>query len=138
MFCPWPGGDTLGNDRAFGVLADVDHLRAGVGLLIIVGQRNGIKLTDGIVALQDAARIFPGDRRAGFDLRPGNLRALAETLAALGDEIVNAAFAFLVAGIPVLHGRIFDLRVVDARPAPPPQRAIDFRRASAPCSLRDN
>ena len=32
--------------------------------------------------------------------------------AALGHEIVNAAAALFVAGIPVLHGGIFDLRVV--------------------------
>ena len=107
------GGDALGNDGAARVLADVNHLRAGVGLLIVVGERDGIEFADGIVALQNAARILPGDGRAGFDLRPGNLRILAATRAALGDEIVDAALAVLVAGIPVLHGGVFDLRVVE-------------------------
>ena len=36
------------------VLADVDHLGAGVGLLVVVRQRHRIKLADRVVALQDA------------------------------------------------------------------------------------
>ena len=40
-----------------------------------------------------------------------NLRAVAAAVAALGDEIVDAALAVLVARIPVLHGRVFDLGV---------------------------
>ena len=65
-----------------------------------------------MVAAQDAGRIFPRDRGTGLDLRPRNLRAVATTIAALGHEIVDAALALAVAGIPVLHGRIFDLGVV--------------------------
>ena len=34
------GGDALGDDRRSGVLADVDHLRAGVGLLVIRRHRH--------------------------------------------------------------------------------------------------
>ena len=56
--------------------------------------------------------ILPGDRRAGLDLRPRDLRVLAAAIAALGHEVVDAAFALAVAGIPVLDGRIFDLGVV--------------------------
>ena len=41
-----------------------------------------------------------------FEFTPG-------ALAALGDEVVDAALAFLVAGIPVLHGRVLDRRVVE-------------------------
>ena len=41
-----------------------------------------------------------------------NLRALPAAIAALGDEIVDAALAFGVARIPVLHRRIFDLGIV--------------------------
>ena len=59
------------------------------------------------------ARIFPGDRRAGLDLRPRDLRARAAAVAALGDEVVDAALAFGVARIPVLHGRVLDLGVVE-------------------------
>ena len=32
----FPGGDTLGNNCAAGVLAFVNHLGAGVGLLIVI------------------------------------------------------------------------------------------------------
>src|SRR3546814_17021866 len=65
-----------------------------------------------IVALQDAGRVFPGDRRAGLDLGPRDLRVAAPAGAPLGHEVVDAADAVLVARIPVLHGRVFDLRVV--------------------------
>src|SRR5258705_7075112 len=82
------GGDALRYDRALGVLADVDHLRAGVGLLAVVGERDGIEFADRVVALQDAARVFPGDRRAGLYLGPGNLAVAATASAALGDEVV--------------------------------------------------
>ncbi len=41
------------------------------------------------------------------------LRVAAFAQAALGDEIVNAALAVLVAGIPVLHRGVFDFRVVE-------------------------
>ena len=86
-------GNTFRDNRALGVLADMDHLGAGVGLLIVVGQRHRVKLADRVVALQNAARIFPGDRRTGFHLRPGDLRAFAQAFAALGDEIIDAALA---------------------------------------------
>src|SRR6202022_615163 len=58
------------------------------------------------------ARILPGDRRASLDLGPGNLGLSSLTLPALGDEVVDAAAAFLVPRIPVLHRRVFDLGVV--------------------------
>ena len=38
---PVAGRDTLGNDSAPGVLADMDHLGAGVRLLEVVGYRHG-------------------------------------------------------------------------------------------------
>ena len=98
--------------RLVRVLAEMDHLGAGIGLLVIVGDGDRIEFADGILAAQDAGRIFPGDGRARLDLRPGNLRVGAAAIAALGDEIIDAALAVLVAGIPVLDGRIFDLGVV--------------------------
>src|SRR5271170_3314219 len=55
------GGNAFRDNRAARVLADVRHLRAGVGLLIIVHDGNGIKFADGIVAEQNAAWIFPSD-----------------------------------------------------------------------------
>jgi len=51
------GGDALGDDRAPGVPADVDHLRAGVRLLVVVCQRHGVELADRIIALQDHGAI---------------------------------------------------------------------------------
>src|SRR3989449_4515262 len=71
------GGDAFRDDRAAGVLPDVEHLRAGVGLLIVVDERDGVELAHRIVALEDAARILPGDRGAGLDLRPRDLRVRA-------------------------------------------------------------
>src|SRR5262249_10069229 len=74
----------------------------------------GIELADGIVALEDAARILPCNRGAGFDLSPGNLGIAAEALAPFGDEVVDAPLAVFVSGVPVLHGRVFDLRVLES------------------------
>src|SRR3546814_8026616 len=56
--------------------------------------------------------ILPGDRRAGLHLGPGDLRVAPAAGAALGDEVVDAALAVLVAGVPVLHRRVLDLGVV--------------------------
>src|SRR6267142_5734965 len=107
------GRDALGNDPARGVLAEMQHLGAGIDLLVAVRNRDRVKLAARIVAAQDAAWIFPGDRRPGFDLGPGDLGIVAAAVAALGDEIVDAALAFRIAGIPVLHRRIFDLGIVE-------------------------
>src|SRR5207249_9837867 len=106
-----PGRDPLRDDRRRRVLTDMDHLGPGIGLLAVVGDRDRIEFADRIVTFEDAARVLPGDRRPGFHLGPRDLRARAAAGAALGDEIVDAALALGVARIPVLHGRIFDLRV---------------------------
>src|SRR5581483_9589849 len=106
-------GDALGDDAAGRVLAEVQHLGARIDLLAAVGDGDRVELAARIVAAQDAARIFPGDGRAGLDLGPGDLRARPTAVAALGDEIEDAAFALGVARIPVLHRRILDLGVVE-------------------------
>src|SRR5204863_10172370 len=103
---PATSGDTLGHDRRPGVLPHVDHLRAGVGLLALVRHRHRVELADGVVALEDAAGILPGDRRAGLDLRPRDLRVLAAARAALGDEVEDPAAAFLVARVPILDSPV--------------------------------
>ena len=103
-------GDTLRDDAAARVAADVDHLRAGIGLLEVVGHGHRVELPDGIVAGEDAARVFPRDSRAGLDLRPRQARVLAAQ-AALGDEVVDAAAPLAVARIPVLHRGILHLGV---------------------------
>src|SRR5262245_6861118 len=107
------GRDALGDDPAGGVLAEMQHLGAGIDLLVAVRDRDRIKFTTRVVAAQNAARIFPGDGGAGLELGPGDLRVLAAAVAALGDEIVDAAAAVLVARVPVLDGRILDLGVIE-------------------------
>ena len=62
--------DALGDDRAFRVLADVNHLCTGISLLMIGGHGHGIKLADRVVALQNDTRILPRDCRTGLHLRP--------------------------------------------------------------------
>ncbi len=63
-------GDPLGDDGAFGVFSNVNHLGSRIRLLVVVGERHRVELPDGVVPDQEAARIFPGDRRTGFHLRP--------------------------------------------------------------------
>ncbi len=106
------GGNPFGNNARAGVLAKVDHLGAGVGLLVVVGDGDGIELALRLVAAQDAGRVFPGDGRAGLDLGPHHLGPCLAAIRALGDEVVDAALAFLVAGEPVLDGRILDLGIL--------------------------
>ena len=107
------GADTLADDGALGVLADVDHLGAGIGLHVPVGEGHAVEFTDGIVAQQYAARVLPRDGGARLDLRPADAAVLARTLAALGHEVVHTAGSRLtVARVPVLHGGILDAGVV--------------------------
>ena len=113
MFCECPAAMPLEMIRLDAVLAEVDHLGAAVDLLVAVGDGDRIELAAAVVAAQDAARILPGDGRAGLDLRPGDLGVVAAAVAALGDEVVNAALAVLVAGVPVLHGGVLDLGIVE-------------------------
>src|SRR5690606_2977818 len=105
------GRDALGDDPRAGIGPQVDHLGAGVGLLTPVGDGDRIELARALVAPQDAGRVLPGDRRAGLDLGPGDLRARPAAVRPLGDEVVDAALAgFRIARIPVLHRRVLDLR----------------------------
>ena len=88
------------------------HLRAGVGLLVVVGYGHAVELGLRAVAAKDARGILPCDGRTGLYLRPRELRVLATQVAALGDEVQHATTALLVAGVPVLHGRILHLGTV--------------------------
>src|SRR5690349_19167175 len=85
-----PGRNAFRDDRRARIAPDMDHLRAGVGLLPVVGDRYRIEFANRVVAFQNTARIFPGDRRAGLDLGPRDLRARAAAGAALCNEIVDA------------------------------------------------
>ena len=106
------GANALADDGRARTFAIVDHLGAGIGLLVIVGHRDRVKFADAVFAVQNAAWIFPCHRAAGFHLGPAHLAVPSLTQCALGHEIIDAAFAFRVAGIPVLHGRIFDFGIV--------------------------
>src|SRR5450759_238483 len=76
------------------------------------GQGNRVELPYGVVTLENDAGVLPGDRRAGLDLSPGDLRVPAGGHAPLRDEVVDATVAVRVTRIPVLHGRVLDLRVL--------------------------
>src|SRR5262249_15977645 len=102
----------LGTDGAVRVVTDMYDVGAGIRLLVVISQRHRIEFAYGIVTLQNATRILPGDRRTGLHLRPGNLRTFADALASLRNEIIDTAPAFRVARIQVLHGGILDLCVI--------------------------
>ena len=89
------GRNTFRHDRTFRILTQVDHLRSGICLLVIVGYSNRIELSDRIIAGQDATRVFPGNGRTGFHLCPRNLAAFAFAQAALGHEVIDTAFYLL-------------------------------------------
>src|SRR5262245_28376396 len=57
-----PCRDAFRHDGAARVLSDVDHLRAGVRLLVIVCKGYGIELAYRVLSLENATRVFPGDR----------------------------------------------------------------------------
>ena len=97
------GRNTLGNNRAFCVFPEMDHLGSGIGLLIIIGDCHGIKFPDRMITHQDNTRILPGDGRAGFNLCPGDFRIVPFADATFGHEIVNSTFTLFVTGIPVLN-----------------------------------
>ena len=88
----------------------MDHLGAGIGLLMPAGERHRVKLADGVIPAQDAARVFPGNGRAGFRLGPGHLAVFAFAQRALGDKVQDAA-GIAVAREPVLHRGVFHLSV---------------------------
>ena len=104
----------LGDYLAARVPPDVDHLGAGIGLLVIIRQCNGVELTHRALTTQDAGRIFPGNGGPGFNLRPGNLGSVAATVTALGDEVIDTANAVFVPRIPILDRRVLDFGVFQA------------------------
>src|SRR5262245_41646061 len=93
---PMPSRDALRHNRAARVLADMDHLGAGISLLIVVGESNRIELTHRVLTLQNATRVLPRNRRPGLNLSPRDLRAPAQAFASLRYEVVDPALAFLI------------------------------------------
>src|SRR5262249_28551329 len=78
------------------------------------GRGHRIELANGMVTLKNAARVLPGDGGSRLDLRPRDLRVGSETIAALRDEVIDAAFTVLVARVPVLDSGVFDGGVVQS------------------------
>ena len=70
---------------------------------MMVGQRHRVEFAHSLVSLQYGRRIFPGYRRTGFDLSPAQFGTVSAAESALGDEVIYAATALGIAGIPVLH-----------------------------------
>src|SRR5690625_4055653 len=105
------GADTLGDKRGAGVIAQMDHLGAGIGLLKVIGQRYGIKFAKTIVTLENAARVFPGDGGAGLHLSPRNFRVCVRN-AAFGNKVVNTTLALSITRVPVLHRGVLNLLVI--------------------------
>ena len=54
--------DAFGDDGRFGVFADVNHFRAGIGLLVVAGEGDGVELADAVIAFEDNAGVFPSNR----------------------------------------------------------------------------
>ena len=108
-----PGADTLRDDPAFRVLAQMDHLCAGIGLLVVVGDRDRVELALAVISPKDAGRVLPRHGRPGFHLRPHHLRTVAPAIGALGHEVVDAALSILVAREPVLNRGILDLGIFE-------------------------
>src|SRR5437763_14791914 len=79
----------------------------------MVHGRDRVELADRALTAQHTARVLPGDRRAGLNLGPGNMRVASAALTALGHEVINAAHTLGIARIPVLHGRVLDVRVIE-------------------------
>ena len=88
------GRDPLGDNAGFRVPAQMHHLGAGIGLLVIVGDGDGIELALAAIPAQDAGGVFPGQRAARLHLRPHHLGAVAPAIGALGDEVVNACLLY--------------------------------------------
>ena len=64
------GGDTFTYNRTAGVLAQMNHFRSGISLLIVVRYSYGIEFSGRVIARQNTGRVFPSDGRTGFHLCP--------------------------------------------------------------------
>ena len=95
-------GDTLGDNTAARVFADMNHLGSCIGLLVVIGHSHRVELRRRVIAAKDTGRVFPSDSRAGFHLRPREACILVRN-ASFGNEIIYSALAVLVTRILVLH-----------------------------------
>ena len=100
------GRDAFRDDGRFGVLANVNHLRARICLLIIVGDCHAVELGSTVIAFKYARGVFPRDGRARLHLCPGELGVNTCQQTAFGDKVQHATLALLVTRIPVLYGGV--------------------------------
>ena len=85
------------------------HLGASIRLLVVVGNGYGVELGLRTVAGEDAGGVFPRDGTARLHLCPGQAAIHATQVSALGNEVQHTTLTVLVAGIPVLYGRVLYL-----------------------------
>ena len=105
------GRDTLGYDRTFRILTQMNHLRTRIRLLVVVRHRHTVEFSRRVISRQNTGRVFPRNSRTGFDLRPRQPGVFAAN-SAFGHEIIDASLALLVARIPVLDGGILHLGIL--------------------------
>src|SRR3990172_3102541 len=77
---PVSSRNSLRNDGASGILSNMNHLRPGISLLVVVGKGYRVKFANRVFSLQNAAGILPGDGRTGFHLCPRDLGVLPHAL----------------------------------------------------------
>ena len=97
-------GNPLRDDPACRILAEMDHFRAAIHLLHAVRHRNRIEFTARAITAQNAAWIFPRDRRTRLNLCPADLGIRTPAIAPLGHEIIDPALALGIPRIPILDG----------------------------------
>ena len=96
--------DGLGGDQAGGVRRGVDHLAAGVLVLIVAREGDREHLAVGALAQQVDGRVLHGQVRAKVAVHPLHHRVLVGD-GALGDEVVDVV-------APVLDGRVANPRAL--------------------------
>ena len=90
----------------------MDHLGAGISLLVMVGHRYAVKLGGRVIASQDARGVFPGDGTTGLHLCPAEFALLALAETTFRYEVIDTAASLLIARVPVLHGAVLHLGAV--------------------------
>ena len=90
----------------------MNHLGAGVGLLVVVGNSHAVELGLRVVATQHTRRVFPCDGRPCFHLGPRQLCPFSAQVAALGHQVEHTTPTLFVARVPVLHGGVFHFGTV--------------------------
>src|SRR5574344_797585 len=104
--------DTFADNGTSGVLTEMNHLRTGIGLLIIVCYGNRVEFGRRIVAGKNTGWIFPSDSRTGFDLRPRQFTILSLAVSTFCYEIVDTTFSLGITWIPVLNRTIFYFGII--------------------------